>query len=77
LRPALNRSDDVPYLFEEETESDARARTSRIALDGATGAWFDREIAGCSFADERLSKRLRNLRERMGDAIGASIPLAR
>ncbi len=45
-------------------------------MDGATGAWFDREIAGCSFADERLNKRLRNLLERMGDAIGASIPLA-
>src|SRR4030081_724971 len=45
-------------------------------MDGATGAWFDREIAGCSFADERLNKRLRNLLERMGDASGASIPLA-
>ena len=45
-------------------------------MDGATSAWFDREIAGCSFADERLNKRLRNLLERMGDAIGASIPLA-
>ena len=45
-------------------------------MDGATGAWFDREIAGCSFADECLNKRLRNLLERMGDAIGASIPLA-
>ena len=45
-------------------------------MDGATGAWFDREIAGCSFADERLNKRLRNLLERMGDAMGASIPLA-
>jgi len=42
-------------------------------MDEATGGWFDREIAGCSFADERLNKRLRNLLERMGDAMGASI----
>ena len=45
-------------------------------MDGETGAWFDREIAGCSFADERLNKRLRILLERMGDAMGDSIPLA-
>ena len=45
-------------------------------MDEATGGWFDREIAGCRFADERLNKRLRNLLERMGDAMGASIPLA-
>ena len=45
-------------------------------MDGATGAWFDREVAGCSLADRRLNKRLRNLLERMGDAMGASIPLA-
>jgi len=45
-------------------------------MDGATDAWFDREIASCGFADARLSKRLRNLLGRMGDAMGASIPLA-
>ncbi len=45
-------------------------------MDGATGAWFDREIAGCRLADQRLNKRLRNLLERIGDAMGASIPLA-
>jgi hypothetical protein len=45
-------------------------------MDGATGAWFDREIAGCRFADARLNQRLRNLLQRMGDAMGASIPLA-
>ncbi len=45
-------------------------------MDGATGAWFDREVAGCSFADERLNKRLRKLLERMDGAMGASIPLA-
>jgi hypothetical protein len=45
-------------------------------MDGSTGAWFDREIAGCRFADERLNKRLRKLLERMGDAVGDSIPLA-
>jgi hypothetical protein len=45
-------------------------------MDGATGAWFDRELAGCSFADKRLNKRLRKLLERMDGAMGASIPLA-
>ena len=45
-------------------------------MERATGAWFDREIAGCSLADERLNKRLRKLLERMGDAMGDSIPLA-
>ena len=46
------------------------------AMDGATSTWFDREIAGCRLADQRLNKRLRSLLERMGDAMGASIPLA-
>ena len=45
-------------------------------MDGARGEWFDREIAGCSFADVRLHKRLRNLLERMDGAMGESIPLA-
>jgi Transposase DNA-binding len=45
-------------------------------MDGASGAWLDREIAGCSFAGERLHKRLRKLLEQMGDAMGDSIPLA-
>jgi hypothetical protein len=45
-------------------------------MDGATGAWFDRELAGCSFADKRLNKRLRKLLERLDGAMGAGIPLA-
>lgn len=45
-------------------------------MDGAAEPWFDRELAGCSFADERLNKRLRRLLERMEGAMGASIPLA-
>jgi hypothetical protein len=45
-------------------------------MDGVTDAWFDRELAGCNLADERLSKRLRKLLERMDGAMGASIPLA-
>ena len=48
----------------------------RFHEDGATSTWFDREIAGCSLADRRLTKRLRSLLERMGDAMGASILLA-
>src|SRR3954471_3276769 len=39
-------------------------------------AWIDREIAGCRFADERLSGRLRALLGRVAGAMGGSIPLA-
>jgi hypothetical protein len=45
-------------------------------MERATGAWFDHEIAGCDLADERLDKRLRKLLERLGNVMGASIPLA-
>ena len=42
----------------------------------ATEQWLERELAGCTFADPRLGQRLRKLVERMGGAIGASLPLA-
>jgi Transposase DNA-binding len=45
-------------------------------MDGAADAWWDRELAGCRFSDERLGKRLRKLVEQMDLAMGASIPLA-
>ena len=38
--------------------------------------WLDDELAGCTFKDERLGKRLRHLLKHMGDSIGGSIPLA-
>jgi hypothetical protein len=44
-------------------------------MDEATDAWFVRELAGCSFADERLNKRLRKLVAQIGSAMGQSIPL--
>jgi hypothetical protein len=44
-------------------------------MDGESDAWFDRELAGCSFADERLSKRFRKLLAQMASAMGQSIPL--
>ncbi len=44
-------------------------------MDGETDAWFDRELAGCSFADERLNKRLHKLVAQIGSAMGQSIPL--
>src|SRR5258708_16177275 len=44
-------------------------------MDGEAGAWFDRELAGCSLADERLNKRLRKLVAQIGSAMGESIPL--
>lgn len=39
-------------------------------------AWLDEELAGCSLADDRLGKRLRALLERLGGALGASLPFA-
>ena len=44
-------------------------------MDGEADAWFDRELAGCSFADKRLNKRLRKLVAQIGSAMGQSIPL--
>jgi hypothetical protein len=44
-------------------------------MNGTTNAWVDGELAGCSLADERLSKRLRKLVAQMGSAMGQSIPL--
>lgn len=44
-------------------------------MDGATNAWVDGELAGCSLADERLNKRLRKLLAQIGGAMGQSIPL--
>jgi hypothetical protein len=38
-------------------------------------AWIERELAGCSFKDERLGKRFRSLLARLGSSIGESIPL--
>jgi len=44
-------------------------------MDGEVDAWFDRELAGCNLADERLNKRLRKLVSQIGSAMGQSIPL--
>lgn len=44
-------------------------------MDGAADAWFDRELSGCTLADERLSKRLRKLLVQIGSAMEQSIPL--
>src|SRR5215469_13479194 len=44
-------------------------------MDGEDDVWFDRELAGCSFVDERLNKRLRKLVAQIGSAMGQSIPL--
>jgi hypothetical protein len=44
-------------------------------MDAATRSWWERELAGCAFADARLGQRLRKLIEKMDGAIGASLPL--
>src|SRR5882724_3989711 len=45
-----------------------------VPMDGESDAWFDRELAGCSFADDRLNKRFHKLVAHIGSAIGQSIP---
>ena len=47
-------------------------------MGGAQSAWLDDEdeLAGCTFGDVRLTKRLRILLSRMEGAVGAGIPLA-
>ena len=45
-------------------------------MDAGTDPWWESELAGCVFADARLGQRLHKLIERMGGAIGASLPLA-
>ncbi len=44
-------------------------------MNGGTDAWVVRELAGCSFVDERLNKRLHKLVAQIGSAMGQSIPL--
>jgi hypothetical protein len=49
--------------------------TARYERSIAQPALVDRELAGCSLADERLNKRLRKLLAKIGSAMGQSIPL--
>jgi Transposase DNA-binding len=44
--------------------------------DGDVASWIDRELAGSTFKDERLGRRLRQLLARMAAAIGEPLPLA-
>ena len=44
-------------------------------MDGAINAWLDGELAGCSLADGRLTKRLGKLLAQIGSDMGQSIPL--
>ena len=39
-------------------------------------SWVDQELAGSTFKDERLGRRLRKLLVQMAGAVGAPIPLA-
>ena len=39
-------------------------------------SWVDQELAGSTFKDERLGRRLRKLLKQMAGAVGAPIPLA-
>src|SRR4051812_47365233 len=39
-------------------------------------SWIDQELAGCEFADARLTKRLKMFVQRLAEGIGESIPMA-
>src|ERR687897_611076 len=45
-------------------------------MDATIDPWWEDELAGCVFVDERLGQRLRKLIERRAGTIGASLPLA-
>jgi hypothetical protein len=47
-----------------------------VPIDNATNAWLDQELAGCTFVDARLHKRLHTVLTQVGGALGQSIPLA-
>jgi len=49
---------------------------SDVADIKENGYWVDRELADCTFQDERLGKRLRALLSQLSSAPGGSIPLA-
>ena len=44
--------------------------------DGDVASWVEQELAGSSFKDGRLGRRLRKLLVQMADAVGAPLPLA-
>ena len=52
-----------------------RVSSSDCASVSAAETWVEREVAGCDFGDARLGKRFRKLLERIGSAMGQSIPL--
>src|SRR3954471_20262501 len=43
-------------------------------MDAAVRSWWEGELAGSTFADDRLGQRLRKLVERMDGGIGSSLP---
>jgi hypothetical protein len=45
-------------------------------MDSFDEKWLDRELAGSSFADERLGQRFRKLVDQLEGAMGESLPLA-
>ncbi len=60
-------------IFEGSLQQSGRAYS--VGADGAE-TWVERECAGCAFKDVRLDRRFRVLLERIGSAMGESIPLA-
>ena len=54
---------------------DRAGRCDRSSSASEIKTWVDKEVAGCEFKDARLGKRFRTLLERIGSAMGESIPL--
>ena len=46
-------------------------------MDEEADAWFDRELAGCSLADERLNKRLHQMPKRIAPPSNDKISAAK
>jgi hypothetical protein len=44
--------------------------------DADNESWIEDELAGCTFADERLRKRYRTILEQLSGGIGESLPMA-
>lgn len=54
---------------------DRAVRCDRSGSASEIKTWVDKEVAGCEFKDARLGKRFHKLLERIGSAMGESIPL--
>src|SRR3546814_18785358 len=76
LTPRSSRTDPLfPYTTLFRALVWQRITGGAMPMDGASDAWSERELSGCTLADDRLVTRLRKLLLQMGSAVEQSIPL--